>query len=674
MKPDASTPRGRATIFVLSLLVSGETAAQSLSDLHLGRWGGSLDMAYGTDRQETRSGDGSAGIDSARRRMQERMTIRNEGFSFLDPRVFSGNLGLTFGLVQDQDNTNGTVSSRRAKLTGYAFDSSLFSAFPYNGTLYANRTQNFLTQPFGRTDVAFENRGATFRLREDSPLRDWGLPFLSANLRAEQQHVKETTTSVLGQSFRRDEIRNVLSLDSHKGFETADLDVRYEFNDLENSSLPSASFQSQTANLNYSRDFGPLLNRRSDTRFFYYTRSGASKFSIFNADQRLRVEHQKNLSTSYSYLLAKTDTQAGATTSQNGAFDLRHKPYRDLITNAQMSARRQETPAGTRDGYAGQLALQYHRQLPGNGTAFANASGRRQLDDNRLRASQIVVTDEAQGAPTPLGAGAGFPLNQSFVVASSIVVVDTRGGARLATTLGTDYDVVVEGNLIRIVPLPTSAVILAGDPLALSYTYELDPSLKYSTDSRSLGGGVDFRWIAFSYAHEQSAQKLISGLDSRFLQDTRKDSAQFDLRGAWKTFQAQAGAGYVSYDSTRLAYTQHRYTQLASYRPTRNLVLALNSDLTLSDFKLPAHQTDSRSVRLTLDWYAPWGWTTTAFAGQRVYKDTLQPAETITEVGLRARLSYGKLDISTAFTASDRMRGGFQTSSWRLDLLATRRF
>ncbi|MBI3375187.1 MAG: hypothetical protein HY017_25995 [Betaproteobacteria bacterium] len=659
---------------VLALLAPGETGAQSLADLHPGAWGGSLEMGYGTDHQQLRSSDASPGIDSARRRTQERLAIRNEGFSFLHPGLLSGNLGLTFGLVQDRDNTNGTVNSREAKLTGYAFDSTLFSAFPYNGTLYANRTQNLLSQPFGRTDIAFENRGAAFRLREDSPLRDWGFPYFSANVRAEQQHTQEATTSVLGQTFRRDEMRNVLSVDGHKGFETSDLDLRYEFNDLNNAAFPSGNFQSQTANLNYSRDFGPALNRRSDTRLFYYTRSGVSPFSLFTADQRLRIDHLQNLSTNYSYVLAHTDTLAGASTTHNGVFDVRHVPFRDLTATAQLSGLHQELPAGVRDSYAGQLALQYHRDLPGSGTVFARASGRYQLNDNQLRASQITVTDEAQGAPTPLGAGAGFLLNQSFVVASSIVVVDTRGGARLATSPGIDYDVLGEGNLIRIIPLPTSAVIRPGDPLAISYTYELDPSLKYSTNSRSVSGGVDFRWIALSYGHEQSEQTLLSGQDSRFLQDLRRDTAQLDLRGAWKTLQGQAGAAYVRYDSTRLAYIQQRYTQIASYRPTRRLSIAFNADRTLTEFTLPAHQTDARSIRLTLDWYGAEGLTTTALLGRRVYKDSLQPMETINEASLKARLLYGKLDLASSFTASERIRGGFQTVSWRLDFLATRRF
>lgn len=663
-----------AAMPVLLLLAAREAGAQLLMGLRPGVWGGSLEAGYQTERQNTHSPDGAADIDSARRRMSERLTIRNEGFYFLDPRLVSGNLGLSFGLMQDRAITDGSASSRNAKLTGYAFDSTFFAEKPYGATLFANRTQNIATQPFGRTDSTYENRGAAARLGEDSFLKNWGMRHFSSALRVEQQHLQETTTSVLGQGFRRDELRDILNYSGHNGFDTADLDWRYEFNDLKNLAYPQGDFQSQAANLNYSLDFGPGLSRRSDTRLSYTNRTGSSRIGMFTGDEHVHVDHYTNLSTDYRYQLMQIDQQAGKTTSQIGSFLVRHELYRNLTTTAQTSAAHTDLPAGTRDSYAGQLDFSYRRGLPWNGTVFVRAGGRNQVDDNRLAASQISVTDEAHAAPSPLGAGAGFLINQAFAIAPGIVVVDTRGGARLPTTSGVDYELVQEGNLVRIVPLPTSAVIQPGDPLAVSYSYEVDPSIKYGTASRRLSAGVDFRWIALSAGHEQSDQKLISGQDSRFLQDLRRDNAQLDLRGAWKSLQGQAGAAYVRYDSTRLAYTQQRYTLLANYRRTRSLALGFNADRTLSEFTLPAHQTDARAMRLTLDWYGPLGLTTTALIGQRVYKDSLLPTETVNEAGLKARLAYGKLDLTSAFTANERMRGGFQAASWRLDFLATRRF
>lgn len=659
---------------VLLMLPSGESGAQTLAGLRLGTWSGEVELGYETERQQTNSGAGPE-LDLTHRREREHLGIRNQGFSVLDPRLFTGNLGLTLDLIQDQDRFDGTATSRHGKLTGYSFDSTLLAEKPYNGTIFASRTQNFLTQPFGgRTQIDYENRGASLRLREDSFLRDdWEIPYFSSNLRAYQERIQESTTG-LGQTFQRDELRNVLSFDSHKGFETADLDLRYEFNDLNNLASAPGSFQTQAANLAYSADLGPALNRRWDLRLSYFTRTGLSPTTYFNEDAHLRIDHYKHLFTDYRYLLTTIDTQSGTTTTHNGIFQVQHRLYNNLTTTALASALRQELPAGTRSSDAGQLDFNYQRALPNNGHVFANVGGRYQLDENKLQVSQISVVDEAHAAPSPLGGGAGFLLNQPFVIVSTIVVVDTRGGARLPTAPGIDYDIVAEGDLIRIVPLLGSLVIQPGDPLVVSYTYEVDPSLTYTTASEWLNAGVDFRWIALSFGHEQSDQTQRAGRDSRFLEDRRKDTGQLVLRGAWEELQGQASAAFTRYDATRLAYTQRRYSQIVSYRPDSNLVLGLNAEESYTNFTLPVRQSDAYSQRLTLDWFAPGGWLTTALVGRRVYKDSLLPTETVNEKSLRARLIDGKLEIVSVLALNDRMRGSFQTTERRLDLKMIRRF
>lgn len=648
--------------------------AQSLSDMHAGAWGGSLEIGYGFDRERLRSPDAGPQTDFARRRIRQRLNVRNDGFYFIDPQFFSGNLGLTIDLVQDREDSNGVHSSRHSGLNGYAFDSIFFSGLPYNARLYANRTESLLTQPFGRSDLSFDSRGATLHLREDSPLRELGFPYFSATAGVEQQRTRETTTSILGQRFQRDERQNLFSLDGHKGFQTSDLELRYQITDVSDASSPRGNFNSHSATLRYSLDFGPLLNRRSDTRFYYYERSGVSPIRVVNFDEGVQIDHLNYLTTGYRYLFARTAAQGGTATLNSGALNLRYQPYRNLWADAQASAQRQELVAGQRDNFAAQIGVQYRYSLPGSGSLSARVSGRNQIDDNRLSASQVDVLDEAHSAPTPLGAGAGFVLNQSFVIASSIVVTDTRGGSRLPTTPGLDYEIVIDGSLLRIVPLATAAVIQAGDPLAVSYSYELDPSIKYGTSSWSASLGLDYRWISLSYSHEQSDQTLLSGRDSRFLQDLRKDNVQLDLIGATKSLSAQGTLAYTRYDSTLLAYTLRRLRLHGSYRPARSVAVGLEADRSLTDFELPAHQTDSRSLYLTLDWYAQGGWSTAARVGRRVYQDSLQATEIIDEARLQSRLSYGMLDFIAALTANKRMRAASQATNWALELSAVRRF
>ena len=661
-------------LVVLSTLVSTQACAQSLAGSHLGAWSGSLELGYQNDRERSHSSDGAADTTSALAAMSERLTIRNEGFFVLDPRLVTGNLGVTFGLQQERGVSNGVANSENMKLNGYTFNALLLPGKPISGGVFANRAKSFLTQPFGRTEIDFENHGASIRLGKDSFLKNRGIRHFSSSLRVEDQHLQEATTTSLGPGFHRDERRKSLGYEGHNGFDTADLDWRYEVIDLKDLINPVGSYRSRTANLNYSVDFGARLNRRSDTHLSYSSRAGASPITILTGDERVHVDHYSNLSTDYRYQWMQMDTQAGKTVLQVESFQAQHELYRNLTTSVQTSASSTDLSTGKRSSYSGQLDFNYRRGLPWNGKVTLRTGGRNQLDDNRLTSSQLSVVDEAHAAPTPLGTGAGFVLDQSFVSPSSLSVIDARGGARAPTTIGIDYELVVEGNVIRLVPLITSAVIQPGDPLLVSYSYQVDPSIKYDTVSKWINAGVDFRWIGFSVGHEQSDQKLLSGQDSRFLQDMRKDTAQLDLRGAWRRFEGQSGIATVRYRSSRLQYTQRRFSQLLTYRPRGNLTFALSADKTLTNFTLPQRTTDASSARLTLDWYGRGGWSTTSLVSRRIYKDSSTPTEAVNEASLRARLDYGKLSLVSAVSAASRSLGGSRTNSWRLDVTATRQF
>ena len=111
--------RPLASVAMTCVLLSarGPAPAQSLADLHSGASGGSLEIGYGLDREQLSSSDASPQTDFVRRRAQERLNVHNDGFYFVDPQVFSGNLGLTFDLVQDREDSDGVRSSRRSWLS-----------------------------------------------------------------------------------------------------------------------------------------------------------------------------------------------------------------------------------------------------------------------------------------------------------------------------------------------------------------------------------------------------------------------------------------------------------------------------------------------------------------------------------------------------------------------------
>jgi hypothetical protein len=654
-------------------LIAQHIGAQELPAFLPGRWGGLLEFGYVRESQATHSAVPASDIGSKRRLVTEQLTLWNEGFAIYDPRLFTGKLAVTLGIAQDRDSTDGHVDASNNHLNGYAFDGFVLAEMPLSGRLFANRTRHLLTQTFSRTDSTFQNFGGELRLVEDNPLRKWGIRNLSSNLTAEQQHLRETTTSVLGQTYQRDERQRILTWAGHNGFLQSDLDWRLEHDDYQDYVLDRGSFRTDSGLLTYSVDLGPDRNWRSDSQLSFSNRSGAVPLHLLTADERLHIEHYTNLSTDYRYQWQRLEVQSSRTATQTESAQLQHQLYRNLTTTAALSAAQVDLDAGRRNTYAGRLNLGYRRNLPGSGIVTVNFAGREQLDDNRLLAAQIRVTDEPHGAPAQLGAGAGFDLTQPLVAADSIVVVDTRGGARLDTVLGVDYEVVQRADRTTILPLVTSAVIQPSDPLVISYVYTVDPSSKYRTAARALSAGLDYGWIALSAGHEQLDQTLLSGQDARFLDSSRKKTAQVDLRGHWSSWQADAGAAYLAYAATRQAYTQWRYRGSATYRATRGLSLVLGADRTLTDFTLPVERTDLQSLRLTLTGITQSGWNLSGLASRRVYKDSLQPTETVDELGLKARFDYAKLSLQSGLTFNQRSRGGFRSDTWRADLTLVRR-
>src|SRR3990172_2930448 len=124
----------------------GEVGAQPW--IGLGTWDGALEAGYAWDRQETK-GDSGSNTKSGRTRYDERLTVRNTGAYYLDPRLVSTSFSGSFGLFQEQDRFDDKESSTSGRLLGYTFDTVILSEKPYSATTFASRNENVLSREFG---------------------------------------------------------------------------------------------------------------------------------------------------------------------------------------------------------------------------------------------------------------------------------------------------------------------------------------------------------------------------------------------------------------------------------------------------------------------------------------------------------------------------------------------
>ncbi len=635
-----------------ALILCATHAANAQARWGLGRWQGEGTFFLDYEKQDNKS----LQMKYETILFQERLGLRNVGAFILDPRFLTLNLGGSFGGSQEDALVSGTTPLRvgNGTLYDYDFDGLFLADEPYPVRVFATRTESVLTQGFGgRSDTSVESHGGTFEMRDNSFLKDYGLLNFASFLDVHQEVLNEDS-SVFGTPFKRDETRNVVAYHATKGGENSDADLRYEFNDVNDPDNPTDIFDSHTIYATHSLDFGPTLNRRLDSVFYYFTRSGAQPGSYTSFDEGLHIDHNTDLATNYRYDFSRSDSDPGATTTNAASFSLLQNLYRTLISTVDVRGMRQDFPTGNRTTYGGQGGLDYHRALPWSGQLFATTYLGYQIDDNSFSSSQIDVVDEPHTAPPVFGAGAGFDLNNPFVLTDTIVMVDVRGGSRLPTVLNVDYEIVPDGSLTKIVPLPGSPVIRPGDPLQVSYAFNVDSSIKYSTTTLNARTGVDFPWFAVAYEHALSDQTRLAGTPSpQFLINQNLDRFKLELRHEWDRFRAQSSVAYEILRSTVVDSNALRFDQILMYQPRPDLVVQFNGDQYFVDYPGQHRRTDSYLARGTIEWFTPVGITVSTFSGYRAYQDTGVPSDQIIDTGVRARWTYHRFEISPAFTWTD---------------------
>lgn len=667
--PSLSAKATRASsrlILVVSILVtfaSGNAYAFSLlswfpseGNFALGEWQGAVIGGYEWEDQQTTQGGRTSSF--LRNRFDEEVDLRNDGFYLLDPRLLIFNAGTALDFYQESDKLNGVNQHQDGTLIGWDVDATLLGEMPYSATFLSHQNQaNNSTLFGGQTESLNQNFGMIAKLREDSFLRDV-LPYFKADVYARQEESDETTTQ-LGQTFKLNETRDLAGFDADKGFQTGDLDLSYQFiNDSYAGSIPF-SFVSNWATFDYSLDFGPTLNRRWDSRVSYLTRSGSGvSESFLYADERLHIDHFDNLSTDYEYLFVNTDTQGQENTSNTATFQLRYRPYQNLINTFILQGSYTAITQGHTDFGAVELNSTYNHPIPWGGTFTLGGDGRYELDQDHVT-GPITVLDEKHTAPPFFGPGIGFTLNLPFVITSTIVMYDTRGGARIPTRLGVDYIIAQQGQLTKIVILPTTLVIAPGDPLEVSYSYVAAPSGRYSTTGLSGEVGVGFGWISLSFSHQQSNQSMLSGQGSQYLYSTRQEAGQINLHRGWEFFDARTTALYEIYHTQSPSYgsfdyTMQNYGQYLIFRPGWSTILHVDGNEMLTDYAQSRLHDSELDFEASLDRFFASGNYVTAFAQARQAKETHFPTETDYEAGMRGNFRYGKIFIWPWFSWIER--------------------
>jgi hypothetical protein len=399
-----------------------------------------------------------------------------------------------------------------------------------------------------------------------------------------------------------------------------------------------------------------------------------SDLSTLEVNEFVTVDHNAELSSNYNYQLTRQSTPFGNATTQSGGVQVNEQLFRNLSVTGGVNALRSVLPGGTITTIGGAGNLNYGHAVPWEGQLSLAGGGGYLVTSSQVPSGVVPVIDAPYVVPPTTGAGSSILLRDRNIVTDTIVVVVLKSsGVRVTATPGVDYTVQVDGDRTSIVPLPTSAVMQPGDPLNISYVFQVEPSSKFQTVSASASFGIDWPLVGFNYSHDQTDQSPLAGSDSTFLVSEHRDAGLLYLRYFSDTFTARGDAAIVRYDSTRLSYVERRLGQLLSYRPYENLQFNLAANESRTEYQQPVHTTTINAVRFTAQW--TWGtWQTSGYASWRSFRDTEQPSETVLEAGLNARRTWTKLDVNVALVAQQRTRGGVTSPNGIVHVGLVRRF
>ncbi len=652
-------------------------AAQAPAEVfRLGRWDGAIEGVVDFFRQDI----GRGSVEQTRFEStftEERLTLRNVGAYFFDPRLINLSLGGTFGLSQEWLTTESGTEFRDGTLQGYDAFASVLPEQTMSLNLFANREQFFLSRELaGRTEVETENRGITLfakRLHIPSKL----------TFRQEFQEEKSRTGDI---ATRREEQLNRITYEGLRGWIDSEMDLRYEFVDFSDEVFPDLSYQSHEGSIYYSLDFGTELNRRWDSRLFAFTRSGASDLTTLTADELLRVDHTERLRTEYRYLLRYTDTLGDATTTQTGVFTLSHRLFENFTTTFELDGTYETLPGGEKQIYGGRLDFEYTKRLPRDGRLIADLGGSFEYEDDRFDTTETFVPQETHTAATPFALP--IRLRNPFVITSTVVVTKVAlgplpGGCApfpvpQILTEAVDYTLRTVGDTTEIVPLPCSLTnpgINPGDTIAVDYWFSVSPSLTFTTGTWYVNISADYRWIRPYFIHEQSDQSLLSGRDDRFLDDERSDTIGTELRYDGKRLRASLVGEAERFRSGDLAFDEIRSKQSLGIPILAEMTLAMSGNQTFTDFSRPeGRETRALTGQATLTYTFNTSLTAETYAEIRDLNDTLVEDERTIEAGLRVRWFFRRVEMSPTLTYTNRQRGDTDTDEYRANFRIIRRF
>jgi len=249
----------------------------------------------------------------------------------------------------------------------------------------------------------------------------------------------------------------------------------------------------------------------------------------FSENFRAQIGRALSLEAGYSLVKTRTNDFQGQNSEDNeqtGDITLRHRLFDSLETALIGKASEGDLLGGTQTTYSGTARLNYRKLLPDQGRVTASLSDEYDVVDRNVTSS--VTTVQNQSFSVHNGDTITLPLSGGLL--NTIISVKNLAQA-ITYTQGTDYTVNVALGTIYILPggridNPTTA---AGTTLSISYTYTLNPDIKY--DCNTFTGSTNISLLNGAYSlggtYTQQRYSNVVGATNNILRSLRTVQLNF---------------------------------------------------------------------------------------------------------------------------------------------------
>lgn len=478
--------RGVLTLIIMLAagLASGQACAEQRSILLLGNIQQYLNVSYDYEESHSTGSTTSTSFDS--QIIKERYQVSSD-YIIYHPSLLAGSaaLGITFN-QNFYSGQNSESASGKGISFNYDIGGTILDGTNYPTTFRVRSEETTVQRDYtGNFNVATDSYNAGFRyISKEYPL---SLSFNEVN----------TQTTGLGSDINQ-QVQNIGFLISHPVGNINNTVLSYAHSAIESHSLEGS------ANLStYNSDrftATNLLSWSSDGK----ARSVTATYSLLRETGNIEST-SVNAGLGAFWDLGKTLSLRGdISESRTGSpyrddiiskVSLRHRLFDSLTTSIDGLFRRSLLDQMTEEEKDGTLAVSYHKRIPLNGLLDLSFSQTYGYFDRTGKQTINYIKDQSFVA----NFGEPIIIQASGIVESSIVVRNADPTIRaIPYSPITDYYVYVDAGSATInirSPAPPSpgvpgSAINDGDTLLISYETDIDPSLHYSTDVRSLNGSI----------------------------------------------------------------------------------------------------------------------------------------------------------------------------------------